>query len=108
MNNEEDIATRFLRLSGYTILSRNDRRFLAELDILCRTPDGRELCIAEVKRRRQREADYPLISEKQRQRLIDAAQTIMREIGQFAEMRIMLLIVDAGRESVEVFADLTT
>ncbi len=106
MNAEEDIAVRFLRLSGYTILSRNDRRFFAELDILCRSPDGRELCIAEVKRRRQTGDAYPLVSEAQRRRLVNAAQTVMSEIGHFTNIRIVLLVVDAVRESVEVIADL--
>lgn len=107
MNAEENIAARFLRLAGFQVLSRNDRRFFAEVDLLLRSPDGTELCIAEVKRRRHRHAGYPVISELQRQRLTAAAGALMHEIGSYANVRLLLLIVDAARESAELVGDIS-
>ena len=46
----EDVACRYLQNRGYTILERNFRCRLGELDLIART--GRELCFIEVKTRR--------------------------------------------------------
>ncbi|AFM14791.1 Uncharacterized protein family UPF0102 [Turneriella parva DSM 21527] len=106
VNAEENIAARFLRLAGYQVLSRNDRRFAAEIDLLVRSTDGSELCIVEIKRRRQH-AGYPLISETQRERLVSAAGAIMQEIGVYTNVRLLLMVVDAERESAEIIGDIS-
>jgi len=106
VNAEEDIAARFLRLAGYQVLSRNDRRFAAEIDLLARSADGTELCIVEIKRRR-RAAEFPLVSRVQQDRLIAAAETVMHEIGFYTNMRLLLIVVDARRQSVEIVGEIS-
>ncbi len=107
VNAEENLAARFLRLAGYQVLSRNDRRFFAEIDLLVRSPDSAELCIVEVKRRRHDQVDFPLISEMQRQRLTAAAGALMQEASDYMNVRMLLLVVDATRQSAEIIGDIT-
>lgn len=107
VNAEENLAARFLRLAGYQVLSRNDRRFFAEIDLLVRSPDSAELCIVEVKRRRHDQADFPLISDMQRQRLTAAAGALMQEASDYMNVRMLLLVVDATRQSAEIIGDIT-
>ena len=107
MNQEEDIAARFLRLAGYQVLSRNDRRFAAEIDLLARSADGAELCIVEIKRRRQT-SGFPLMSNLQQDRLIAAAKAVMHEIGVYTNMRLLLIVVDARRQSAEVVGEISS
>jgi Holliday junction resolvase-like predicted endonuclease len=107
VNAEENLAARFLRLAGYQVLSRNDRRFFAEIDLLVRSPDSAELCIVEVKRRRHDQADFPLISDMQRQRLTAAAGALMQEASGYMHVRMLLLVVDATRQSAEIIGDIT-
>lgn len=107
VNAEENLAARFLRLAGYQVLSRNDRRFFAEIDLLVRSPDSAELFIVEVKRRRHDQVDFPLISEMQRQRLTAAAGALMQEASDYMNVRMLLLVVDATRQSAEIIGDIT-
>lgn len=107
VNAEENLAARFLRLAGYQVLSRNDRRFFAEIDLLVRSPDSAELFIVEVKRRRHDQADFPLISDMQRQRLTAAAGALMQEASDYMNVRMLLLVVDATRQSAEIIGDIT-
>lgn len=48
-NYSEELATNYLKNHGYTILERNFRNFLGEIDIICKTKDL--LVIIEVKGR---------------------------------------------------------
>jgi Holliday junction resolvase-like predicted endonuclease len=65
-NAAEDIAVRFLRACDVNVLSRNDRRFGAEMDIVGRAKAGADLLIFEVKQWQSRDA-FPAVSLAQRQ-----------------------------------------
>lgn len=106
-NEEENLAAAFLRAEGFTVLSRNDRRFGAELDFLCAQKDESELFIFEVKKRASaRSAAYPKISFMQLRRLKKAAVKIQAAADKFLTVRVSLLVVDAKTGEVEMIADL--
>ncbi len=48
----ERIAARYLKRHGYRVLARNVRAPMGEIDLLCESPDGREIVVVEVKTRR--------------------------------------------------------
>lgn len=97
-NTAEDLAARFARACGYTVLSRNDRRFGAEIDILCRVPTG-ELIVFEVKRQHAC-ADFPAVSHRQRTRLSRAIAHLTGDAGKHLTVSLHALMVDVMRESV--------
>ncbi len=55
----ERIAARYLRRRGYRVLARNVRAPMGEIDLLCQSPDGREIVVVEVKTRRVGAGDHP-------------------------------------------------
>lgn len=97
-NTAEDLAARFARACGYAVLSRNDRRFGAEIDMLCRTPAG-DLIVFEVKRQHVR-ADFPAVSYQQRTRLSRAIAHLTGDAGKHLTVSLHALMVDLARESV--------
>lgn len=99
-NAEEDLAVRFVRLAGFTVLNRNTRRFGAELDILATNYARNEYIIFEVKR--WHSEDYPALSVHQRRRLEDAARAMQASAGKFLSVSLCLLVVDCKSESVIV------
>lgn len=106
-NAEEDLAAHSLRLLGFTVLSRNDRRHGAEMDLLVSEHPGGEIFIFEVKRRAMAGTHfYPAISSRQRSRLKKIALTMQQEAGKFLTIRICLLLVDVRRSSVELVMDI--
>lgn len=106
-NAEEDLGAHFLRLLGFTVLSRNDRRHGAELDLLVSERAGGEIYIFEVKRRmRAGESFYPVVSARQKSRLKKAALAMQQKAGKFLTVRICLLLVDARRGSLELILDI--
>ncbi|MBN8221974.1 MAG: YraN family protein [Spirochaetes bacterium] len=106
-NEEENLAAAYLRAHGFTVLSRNDRRFGAELDFLCARKSGGEFFIFEVKRKpRAKSAVYPRIAVSQLRRLKKAATRMQTAANKFLTIRISLLIVDRATQSVEMIADI--
>jgi Holliday junction resolvase-like predicted endonuclease len=106
-NEEENLAAKYLREAGFKVLSRNDRRFGAELDFLCALKADDELFIFEVKKKpRPRSAAYPRISAAQLKRLRKAAVQIQADAGKFLTVRISLLIVDKVAGQVELIPDI--
>lgn len=98
VNAGEDLAARFLRLAGYTILSRNSRRFGAEVDILCRHAGQNELVLFEIKSGAR--SDFPALSPAQRRRLERAAQMLQAEAGRHLPIRLCLIMADAAHSLV--------
>ncbi|MFZ5631106.1 MAG: YraN family protein [Spirochaetota bacterium] len=96
-NEAEDIAACFLRACDITVLSRNDRRFGAEMDIVGRTRT--ELLVFEVKQWQTRDA-FPAVSAAQRKRLAAAVEGIESEAGNSLPVSLHALLVNAGRRSV--------
>ncbi len=106
-NDEENIAASYLRRQGFTVLSRNDRRFGAELDFLCALKEADELFIFEVKKKpRARSAAYPRISAAQLKKLKKAALKIQTTADKFITVRISLLIADKTTGRVELIPDI--
>jgi len=98
-NAAEDIAVRFLRASGITVLSRNDRRYGAEVDVLGRLKGEEELYIFEVKHW-QKNATFPPVSAAQRKRLVAATGAIESNAGNRLSVVLYALLVDTARHSV--------
>lgn len=106
-NAEENFAAHFLRLIGLTVLSRNDRRYGAELDLLVSEQAGDEIYVFEVKRRAAAGVhSFPVISARQRSRLKKVALSMQQAAGKFLTIRICLLLVDVRRGSAELLMDI--
>ncbi|HMV35247.1 MAG TPA: YraN family protein [Turneriella sp.] len=99
VNEAEDIAVRFLRASEITVLSRNDRRFGAEMDIVGRPKGEGELCIFEVKQW-QKNAAFPAVSAAQRKRLAAAIGSLEGEAGSRLPVVLYALLVNTTRQSI--------
>lgn len=104
-NREEDLAAHYLRLLGFTVLSRNDRRFGAELDFLCARGASDEVFIFEVKKARRAGDGYPKISALQLRRLKHAAEKMQVSADKFITVRMVILLVDHVTRKVEMVAD---
>jgi putative endonuclease len=89
----EDMASSYLRDSGYEILARNYRFGRCEIDIVARK--GNTLVFVEVKTRRSRSFGHPILS-------VTASKTrnIVKTAGQFIER--------TGLDSLEVRFDVIT
>ncbi|MCS6971540.1 MAG: YraN family protein [Leptospiraceae bacterium] len=95
----EELAARFARLCGLVVLSRNDRRFGGEIDLLCRDRNG-SLVILEVKLR-HRHIGYPVISASQRARLSAAAAALEQTKGEFCCFSFFVLVADPQKQAIE-------
>lgn len=96
-NTAEDFAARFARACGYAVLSRNDRRFGAEIDLLCQLPK-RELAVFEVKRF-WKGGNFLPVSHRQRDRLSRAIADLQGEAGKYLKVSLYALLVDVKHES---------
>jgi hypothetical protein len=89
------------------VLSRNDRRFGAEIDFLCGRGACDEVFTFDVKRvHRTGSVAYPQISAAQLRRLRRAARQMQVVAGKFITVRISLLLVNAKTGDVEIVADI--
>lgn len=81
----ERIAARYLRRRGYRVLARNLRAPMGEIDLLCESPDGREIVVVEVKTRRAGGSDRPApeasITRRKRGTLVALAAWVRRANG---------------------------
>lgn len=98
-NEAEDIAVRFLRACDITVLSRNDRRFGAEIDILGRLVRDASLLVLEVKQLQAHE-QFPPVSVAQRRRLNAAVTALELDVGHNLPIALYALLVDTARQSV--------
>ena len=90
----EDVAARYLRKKGYTVLARNYYSRYGEIDIIVMDQDCLVFC--EVKTFKSRSLVSPLeaISEKKIQCLSDTAQCFVQMNGyQHANIRFDLVVV---------------
>jgi len=102
-NAEEDLAARFIRACGIVILSRNDRRYGAEIDILGRGAASAEYWIFEIKKKSA--AAYPALSVRQFSRLRRAAKAMQSGADEFLQIRLALIVADGVDESVALTLD---
>lgn len=102
-NAEEDLAARFVRACGIVVLSRNDRRYSAEIDILGRDARKDEYWIFEIKKKSA--AEYPALSMRQFSRLQRAAKTLQSAADAFLQIRLALIVADCTDESVALTLD---
>lgn len=94
----EEIAISYLRQQGYTILARNWRCPVGELDIVAR--EGEMLAFVEVRTRRGSRFGTPeeSITLPKQAKLIEVAQTYLQEAGlQDVAWRIDVIAIEAGR-----------
>ncbi len=94
----EEIAANYLRQQGYTILARNWRRPVGELDIVAR--EGKTLAFVEVRTRRGERLGTPeeSITPSKQAKLIEVAQTYLQEAGlEDVAWRIDVVAIEMGR-----------
>ena len=96
----EDYATRLLKNLGLTILARNFRGPVGELDIIAR--EGAQLCFVEVKTRDVHSPYRPIdaISPEKLWRLVRTADRYLRQIGHPAIVHrfdVVELIMDGAK-----------
>ncbi|WP_221270400.1 YraN family protein [Desulfurispira natronophila] len=99
---QEDLASRYLRQSGYRIEQRNFRTKVAELDIVAR--DGDTLVLVEVRYRRGNVAmaQYTVDQNKQR-KLWRAAQHYLRRYPWEGDIRFDVIAINGAQ--VEHYRD---
>lgn len=93
----EQLACEHLQARGYTILERNVRFPVGELDVVAR--EGRTLCFIEVRSTGSQQWGGPLasITDRKRRRIIRAAQWYLRyRQVPVDEMRFDVVAIDWG------------
>ena len=73
----ETIASWFLRMKGYKLLSRNYKTKVGEIDLI--VIKGNSLCFVEVKKRGSKEAAAFAISQRQKERIIRASELYVKQ-----------------------------
>jgi len=95
----ERVAALALQQRGYTILARNFRTRLGEMDLIARDADG--LAFIEVRTRRGRAAGTPeeSLSPRKRVRLFAVAQQYLQDHPEYADWtwRIDLVAIELDR-----------
>jgi putative endonuclease len=95
----ERVAALWLEQRGYTILARNFRTRLGEMDLIARDPDG--LAFIEVRTRRGRAAGTPeeSLTPRKRVRLFAVAQQFLQDHPEYADWtwRIDLVAIELDR-----------
>lgn len=95
----ERVAALALQQRGYTILTRNYRTRVGELDVVARDADG--LAFVEVRARRgnARGAPEESLTPRKRARLVAAAQEFLHAHSEYAECawRIDLVAIEVDR-----------
>ena len=101
----EDIAARFLTAQGATILLRNYRRRLGELDLVAQLGDA--LLIVEVRTRSSERYGGAAASVgfRKRQRILRASQQLLqqhRELARLPARFDVIVVVDAAGKQPQV------
>lgn len=99
----EELAAAFLVGKGYTIIARNWRCAIGELDLI--GTDGQTLVFVEVRTRRGGHlgAAEESITPAKQTRLIDLAQTYLQETGPaYPSWRIDVVAVQLGRGKPQI------
>jgi putative endonuclease len=104
----EDLAIKFLKKQGYTILKRNYKTSLGEVDIIAR--EGDTLVFIEVKTRTDLSFGYPFesVNERKKHKLKNLALLYMKQQGKEVSVRFDVLSIfytDKGREQIEHLRD---
>lgn len=95
----EDIACRYLKRNGYSVLERNYRSGKHEIDIILRAPDRRTVVFAEVKTRTNTRDILPreAVGKSKQHYVISAAKCYLSEAK--------ITGVPVRFDIVEVYAD---
>jgi len=99
----EDLAAEFLQSEGYTILARNRRLGMLELDIIAEK-EGKVIFV-EVKTRKSSRQGHPeeFVGTVKQQRMIRAATAWLMETGHEGEIRFdIIAITQAPGQPAEV------
>lgn len=80
----EEVAEKFLRNRGYSILARNMVMPSCELDIVAFEPKSKTILFIEVKTRRSRRWEEPwqAVNYRRKIRMVKASREYLRQIGQ--------------------------
>lgn len=73
----ETFAALFLRLKGYRIVARRHRNYAGEIDIIASR--GRTLCFVEVKARTAHTQLADILTVRQQQRILQAAEIFLSQ-----------------------------
>ena len=93
----ETVACWWLRLRGYSIVARNVRALGREVDVVARR--GRTLVVVEVKARRgsRRGTAEEMVGERQRERLLQAAEVLLAADPRARTARVDVVAVHGQR-----------
>lgn len=92
----EDRAVKHLRRLGYTIVTRNWRHTLGEIDVIAR--DGSELVFVEVRTKAGPHAGSPeaSVTGRKQRTLVRLASAYIQHSGHEGDWRIDVLAIDQG------------
>lgn len=92
----EWLAARYLKKGGYTILERNYKNPIGEIDIIAM--DGEQLVFVEVKTRSSDEFGEPCeaIDYKKRRKIINTARLYLKKRGVMPAVRFDLIGITLG------------
>jgi len=103
-NSGEDEAEGELKRLGYTILERNHRNKIGEIDIIGK--DGETLCFVEVKTKTGSGFGTPeeMVNFRKQNKLIKTAEYYLNdnEIGQDIDWRIDVVAVDREKDQIRL------
>lgn len=103
----EDFAVRFLRGKGYSILEKNFKTSIGEIDIIARNGDA--LVFIEVKTRTNDSFGYPFeaVTERKRHKLRNLALLYLKKKGREFPVRFDVISVyrNDGKTEIEHIED---
>jgi putative endonuclease len=92
----EDHAARYLARQGYTIVARQWRCRVGEIDLIAH--DGNELVFVEVRSRRGNHSALESVGHRKQQRLVQLAQTycVLQNLPETTNWRIDVIAIQLG------------
>lgn len=103
----EEIAVKFLKKKGYTIIQKNFKTSLGEIDIIAR--DGDKIVFVEVKTRADDMFGHPFeaVGHKKKEKIRKTALCFMKRLKRESPARfdVLGIYVREGKEHVEHMID---
>ncbi|MBM4135352.1 MAG: YraN family protein [Nitrospira sp.] len=104
----EDLAITFLKAKGYTIIARNYKTPIGEIDIIAK--DGRTIVFIEVKTRRSNSFGLPFesVTKRKRQKLQKLALLFLKKQEVEFPVRfdvVSIVYTDNGKKEIEHIPD---
>lgn len=107
-NKGEDFAVNFLKRKGYSILARNYKTHIGEVDIIAK--EGETIVFVEVKTRANDSFGYPFesVTRRKKQKMRNIALLYLKKLGDDPPVRFDILSImygDNNKKEIEHIVD---